>query len=155
MTVASQETRVGFLCKIQDVLECVGSGLLALWVLGGIREEEGGEGVTKKVFTECAGNRIKREGCKGQERGEGREEGRGGRREGEGEGKEREKEGEGGGKEREEGRRGRREGEGERGIEREENKIPSHCNTQHQLLKLCCNESCVVVWDTCMSLVEA
>ena len=103
MTVASQETRVGFLCKIQDVLECVGSGLLALWVLGGIREEEGGEGATKKVFTECAGNRIEREGCKGQERGEGREKG------GEGEGKEREK-----------GRRGRREGEGEGRKEREE-----------------------------------
>ena len=29
MTVASQETRVGLLCKIQDVLECVGGGLLA------------------------------------------------------------------------------------------------------------------------------
>ena len=111
MTVASQETRVGLLCKIQDVLECVGGRLLALWVRGGIREEEGSEGVTKKIFTECAGNRIEREGCKGQERGEGREEGRGGRREGEGEGKEREKEGrrgrreegEGGGKEREKG----------------------------------------------------
>ena len=80
MTVASQETGVGLLCKIQNVLECVGGGLLAPWVmrplLGGVREEEGGEGVAKKVFTECASNRIERE-----------EERRGGRR-GEGEGEE-------------------------------------------------------------------
>ena len=37
--------------------------------LGSVWEEEGSKGVVKKVLTECASNRIEREGCKGREKG--------------------------------------------------------------------------------------
>ena len=71
----------------------------------------------------------------------GGEGGEGGREE---RGKER---GEGGGRKEREKKKGRkREGEKERekkrGRKREGSKIPPHHNTQCQLLKFCCNESC-------------